>query len=110
MYTFYTTYHFRQQKLCMLYPRDGFHQKIELIFDGLLLVISLTQSFGLTGHYLDLIKLEPSLIQFEKNNWVVTIGSLRFRGELLVFLPHPSSFLISKLFFASYFLKIKLRL
>ena len=97
----------------MLYPLDGFHRKIELIFVGLLLVISLTQSFdktptvraqpGLTGHYLDLIKLEPSLIQFDKDNWVVTIGSLRFRGELLVFLPHPPSFLISKLFFVSYF-------
>ena len=78
MYTFYTTYHFRQQKLCMLYPRDGFHQKIELIFVGLLLVISLIQSFdkilaaraesGLTKLNLEIIKLKPSLIQFDKNS------------------------------------------
>lgn len=98
----------------MLYPRDGFHQKIELIFVGLLLVLSLTQRFDKTlmtrarsaspdspvsGLSLDLIKLKPSLIQFDKDNLVVPIDSLRFRDELLVFLPDPSSFLISKLFF-----------
>ena len=53
---------------------------------------------GFTGHYLDLTKLKPSLIQFDKDNLVVPIDSLRFRDELLVFLPDPSSFLISKLF------------
>ena len=63
-----------------------------------------------TGLSLELIKLEPSLIQFDKDNLVVPIDNLRFRDELLVFLPDPSSFLISKLFFVSYFLKTKLKL
>ena len=45
----FKTYHFHQQKFGMLYPRDGFHQKIELIFVGLLLVLSLTRSFDKTA-------------------------------------------------------------